>query len=45
MDKSDESGSKKTKEDDEVKESSNYFRIFYLKIKKGMNFILNWLEK
>ena len=34
-----------SEEDDEFKESSNYFRIFYLKIKKGMNFILNWLEK
>ena len=27
-----------------VKESNNYFLIAYLKVKKGLNFIINWLE-
>ena len=30
--------------DDEVKESNNYFIIAYFKIKKGLKFVLNWLE-
>ena len=30
--------------DDEVKESKNYFKVAYLKIKKRINFIVDWLE-
>ena len=31
-------------EENEVKESNNYLIIAYLKVKKGLKFILNWLE-